>query len=496
MITNNCISDIKAYHDALFGASITDKDKVTLTSIITLLVSSNYKKFETDYSDILLKEGQSYIGLPSERLVNMASDYLISLHIDANFEKTILTLWTGMKAKNSLNTFKNGEYNLINIIKTFIEKCKPYVASTKKENTFDFLGKMFAELNGKGAKGKTGIVLTPTFLADFMTDLLKLDYKKDIVFDACCGSGTFLTMAYMKMYNDLEKDFAENKLTPEEHDSYLKRLSTSVYGNDNDETMALLCLINFLLLGIDIHNVTLDDCFKLNGNYFDSRSINKGILNPPFEYGPSDFCNYLIERIKSDSSKEEKKFCIICPPQSMGKKADILSKILNMSTLKAVLEVQGDAFQESNISFGTSIFLFDLDRQQLKTDKIVYYDFSDTGYVYYKDSGLVDKYDQFETKKKNALDTIENLEALPERKSTRTWTSFFDIPEVNNFVISIDPTEVQLGNVEETDLTKANQEIKTILKEKQELIDSVGNKIPNTEEFENYLVEILSEVGG
>lgn len=499
-MNNTNLKDIKKYHDELFSASVTDKDKMSLSSLIALLTTTNYKKFETDYEKLILKDDKT----PAESIVEIANERLNSLGIDASFTQKISRLWDTLKIKSSLNTVKPNETkcNLIKIVESFINDCYPHtqvnLANTRKD-VGDFLGQLFAEINGHGANGKTGIVLTPYFLADFMTDLLELDYKTDVLLDGACGSGTFLVAAYTKMILAMEDDFNSGKITAEERKMYLDRINNStIFGNDLNEEMAMLALMNFSLMGESIKNVSNEDFFKLDGTYFDTNKINKGILNPPFEYEPAHFALHMIERIVSNSNTNsgcKKKFVIICPPQSMGKSSDkYLTKILNIATLDAVIEVQGNAFQESNISFGTSIFVFDLSKAHKASDKVLYYDFTNSGYEYFKDSGLVDKYNKFDTNKKAAISNIKNRGQYT-HKNNRTWTTFFDIPESINFEICIDPMKIKMKDVEETDLTKANQEIKTILKEKQELIDSVGNKIPNSEEFENYIVDLLSEVG-
>jgi len=293
----------------------------------------------------------------------------------------------------------------------------------------------------------------------------------------------------------LEADYAANKVTPEEYEHYRNRLTTALYGNDIDEQMSLLCLINFILLGIDISNVSLDDCFNLAGEYFDAHQINKGILNPPFEYNPTHFASYLIGKIKANQSINagaEKRFVMICPPQSFNKNKAGLNSILNLATLEAVISVQSDAFIESNINYGTSIFVFNLNHGQTATDKVIYYDFTDSGLKYYKDSGLVDKYDTFKTKKQQALEQLKALETTTE-KNNRTFDTFFDIDAVSNFATTIDPQKILMNDIEECDLTKENKEMLHILNEKKELLNSVNNTVQNTDSFEDYIINYLSE---
>lgn len=495
----NNLKDIKAYHQVLFNASVSGfNEKIPLTAMIALLAGKDYKKFTTKYKELILNKNNK----PIKELVELAKEYFHSLNMDATFEADTFSKWDALVGQDNYNTYKTGdpEIRIIMIIESFIKNCMPHINPTDREGTGDFLGAMFAEITGEGGERPKGIVLTPTFLTDFMTDLEKLNYKEDVLLDGACGSGSFLTMAYIKMFGACEKDYKEGKITSEEHEKYLKRLSNAVYGNDLKVEMALLTLTNFALLGINLKNVSYGDFFKLDAEYFDERKINKGILNPPFEYQPAHFMHHMVEKINSVETEKDKRFIMICPPQSVdnGKKIgkqyeDFLTKTLNIGTLESVIEVQGNAFQESKISFGTSIFVFDLNKPHENEDKILYYDFTDTGYEYFKDSGLVDKYGKFEEKKEKALKEIEN-KGQYEHKNERTFLSFFDIKDNNNFEISINKNKIAIQDTEETDLTKANQEIKTILKEKQELIDSVNNKIPATGEFEDYLVKILSEV--
>ena len=163
--------------------------------------------------------------------------------------------------------------------------------------------------------------------------------------------------------------------------------------------------------------------------------------------------------------------------------------------MRSVIEIQPNAFVESNVNVSTSVFVFDIGRPHKAEDEIVYYDFSDSGFEYYKDSGLVDKFEKFEENKKTAISTIKDPKEIRERSSNRDILSFFKIDDSQNFIAHIDPKEIAKKNVEETDLTKANQEMKIILSEKQSIVDSYNNKIPNSQEFEDYLVDILSEVG-
>ena len=294
-MNNNIINSVKRYHDVLYYAHVTDKKKMNITSIIALLVTSNYKKFSSEYEKLLLNQEQK----ASEILVSLGEEYLKTLKLDADFSTKVLNGWNEIKSMTALNNLeKDKQYiNIILIIKSFIEDCLPNIKSNDSKNTIDFIGLLFAELNGRGSNGKTGIVLTPFFLADFMTELLELDYKNDNVFDGACGSGAFIVAAYSKMNSKMQEDYAKGAITAEERDKYTLRLSKSFFGNDLNEEMAILALTNFALLGINIKNISNKDFFDLDGSYFSKNNINKGILNPPFEYEPCRFADHMVKNV-------------------------------------------------------------------------------------------------------------------------------------------------------------------------------------------------------
>ena len=132
------------------------------------------------------------------------------------------------------------------------------------------------------------------------------------------------------------------------------------------------------------------------------------------------------------------------------------------------------------------------------------YNFTDTGYVYLKDSGLVDKNGVFNERKAALLAKIscEN-KGKKEIGFVRTWANFYDVnKELADYLKSkkgltidaqIDPSKIKT-NKEEADITLENITIKRMLEEKRKLIDSVGNSFKDEDgSFERYIIDILSE---
>lgn len=196
----------------------------------------------------------------------------------------------------------------------------------------------------------------------------------------------------------------------------------------------------------------------------------------------------------SGNSQTGTKVVVIIPPQKFGQKKDIFSKILNIATLESVIKMQDDLFTDSGKSQPASIFVFNVDKPHSADDKIRYYNFTDTGYIYLKDSGLVDKNHTYEKKKKELLEKMKN-EATETTKSDfiRNWNNFYEVNKELEIVTQIDPNRIKTDK-EEADITLENITIKKMLAEKQKLIDEAGNNFKDEDgSFEKYIVNILSE---
>lgn len=486
------INSIKKYHDTLWQCNITDKEKMLLTTIIVIGFMTD--KFSSDYEMILLKDNikNEKKNTPFENLLDISIYFLKNQNITDEFLEAINNSWKTLLAKTSLNTVGQipGRINLLHIIDVFKTEILNRLNDEDKDD--DFLGKLFAEISGRGANTKAGIVLTPGFIADVMTDLLELDYTQDVVFDGASGSGALVISAYVKMKRQIEEDAISGKITPEERDLYRKRLANSIYANDLDAQMALLTLSNFSMFQANIHNVSLGDFFGIDKNYIDSGEINKGILNPPYEYDPAKFTEELVSKLYNAENKKTKKAVVICPPNAFAKKPASLSNILKVATLKSIITVQPDTFVESGVSVGTGIFVYDVGTAHTDIDEIKYYSFIDSGYVYLKDSGLVDKNNTFTTKKEKMLKELKSTKKI-KHVNTRTWETFYEVPDITNFNVTLDTGLINNKDKQEADVTNENQIIKKMLKEKKELIDSCNNLKENTPELEEYIATILSE---
>lgn len=364
-----------------------------------------------------------------------------------------------------------------------------------------FLETLYMEIDKKSGTGDDGIVLTPIFAAQLMVDLANINYKTDIVADLCSGTGLFSLLSYSQMLSDMENDYSNNLITDEEYRGYQNKLYNSIIANDADSKMVTLCLANFLLKSLNHSLIFCEDTLKLERSDLkykkDDMEISiqptKAILNPPYEdaYKPLEILEKNISLI-SGNQQHGTRVVVIVPPQKFGQKKEVFSRILNSATLECVIKMQDDLFIDSGKSQPASIFVFDVDKPHSKNDQIRYFNFTDTGYVYLKDSGLVDKNNTYNQKKLELLNKIENPQ---DNYSTfvRTWNNFYEVNRELEITTQLDPDKVKT-NKEEADITLENITIKKMIDEKISLLQNVENNFKDNDNYyENYIIDILSE---
>lgn len=432
---------------------------------------------------------------PIDQLIDIAKEGINKLDI---LNKTKQAIYDSLRIISGVNTKLDSDRKLFQqFLSDFISKDFVSIKPTDL-----FLETLYMEIDKKSGTSDDGIVLTPIFAAQLMVDLAQIDYKNDIVADLCSGTGLFSLLSYSKMFNDMNTDFKNNLITTVEYKKYQNKLYNSIIANDADSKMVTLCLANFLLKSLNHSLILCEDVLKLEKSSFKYKENDeekriqptKAILNPPYEdaYKPLEIVEKNISLI-SGNAQEGTKLVVIIPPQKFGQKKEIFSRILNLATLESVIKMQDDLFKDSGKSQPASIFVFNVDKPHSKSDKIKYYNFTDTGYVYLKDSGLVDKNNTYKFKKEALLSKINNNVENKNKLFVRTWSNFYEVNKELEVTAQIDPSKIKT-NKEEADITLENITIKKMLTEKNELISSVNNNFKDTDgNFENYIIKILSE---
>ena len=432
---------------------------------------------------------------PIDQLVDCAENEIEKLNLQESTIKAVKDSLTTIRGANTNLDKKRNEFK--NFIFDFITK---WYISIKPEDLF--FETLYMEIDKKANTKDGGIVLTPSFIAELMLDLAKVDYKKDIVADLNSGTGLFSILAQSRMLSDLNKDFKNSRITRDEKMQYEKRLFDSIIANDNDAKMVTLSLANFLLKNINENLLFYNDVLKLEKSSFKVKEGNeekrlqptRAILNPPYEdkFKPLEIIEKNIQLIKNNN--DENRLVVIVPPQKFGNNRAVFSKILNSARLEIVIKTQDDLFKDNKAGQPASIFVFNTSRPHKKDDVIHYYNFTDTGYVYLKDSGLEDKNGTFNQKKANLLEKISNASnTIRKSEFLRTWNNFYEVDEEIEVDAQIDPSKIAT-NKEEADVTLENIKVKKMLEEKKKLIESTNNNFTDKNgSLEKYILDILSE---
>ena len=421
---------------------------------------------------------------PIDQIVEYAENEIKKLNLQDSTIKAVNDSLATIKGANTNLDKKREDFK--QFIEDFISKW--YISIDSGDLFFETL---YMEIDKKANSKDGGIVLTPYFIAGLMIDLAKIDYKKDVVADLNSGTGLFSILAQSRMLKDMDEDYSKGKISRQEQEQYKKKLYNSIVANDNDSKMVTLCLANFILKNLNENLIFYNDVLKLERSSFklsDGTRLQptKAILNPPYEdkFKPLEIVEKNISLIKNGS--DENRLVVIIPPQKFGNSKDVFNKILNQARLEIVIKTQDDLFKDNKAGQPASIFVFNTSRPHKKDDVIHYYNFTDTGYVYLKDSGLVDKNGTFACKK-SATNKIK------QSNFKRTWANFYEVDKEIEIDTKIDPSKVATSK-EMADVTLENIKIKRMLEEKQTLIDSVNNNFQDKDgSFENYILNILSE---
>lgn len=206
----------------------------------------------------------------------------------------------------------------------------------------DVMGIFFNEFNRYKGKSESGQVFTPDHITSFICKLLDVN-SSDVVLDATCGSGAFLTKAMSQMIKQVEYD--EQKI------KNIKK--TQIYGIEFDKEIFALACANML-----IHNdgktglINGDSRTQAMCQWINDKQITKVLMNPPFEnkFG----CLEIVINVL-DNVKQKTKCAFILPDKKLEKASkNKIKHILQHNKIETIIKLPTNIFKES---IETSIFI-------------------------------------------------------------------------------------------------------------------------------------------
>ena len=322
------------------------------------------------------------------------------------------------------NTFEN-EKDLLetDTIKTILTILKNTVIPLfDTRNNYDIIGKFYQEfLRYAGIVDvQSGIILTPEHVSELFTHLVDLK-KDDVIFDSCCGTGSFLIAAMNKLI-ELQTDSEGRKNVRKKQ----------LIGNELKSHMYILAISNMLfrgdgksnILNYDFFSPEFDENFKKKLDELDEKPTI-GFINPPYS---GSFTSYEeLKKFKSNKNSNSKnkkpwmkeisfleKMCKICsryvvmiaPPQAFMSESDIRDNLLKENTLKAVINMPKDLFQP-NASTGSSIIVIETNRPHDYSKYVDFYNLKSDGFELAKKKGRRDVYKKWNGIKKEMLEDID-----------------------------------------------------------------------------------------
>jgi len=273
---------------------------------------------------------------------------------------------------------------------------------TTKASNKDTLGDIYEYLLSEiQTSGKNGQFRTPRHIIRMMVKLLHPSLGETVC-DPACGTAGFLTLAYEHILEQntpkemIEYDEEGNphnltgakigtKKTAWEH---LKR--KTFYGNDSDDTMVRLSIMNMILHGIEHPNISRND--SLSKAYDQTKKFDVILANPPFT-GTIDKSD-IHENFKIQTTKTELLYlelfynlldvggraAVIVPNGVLfgSSKAhkEIRKILLEKCRLDAVISMPSGVFKPYS-GVGTAVLVF---TKGEKTKDIWFYDMKSDGF--------------------------------------------------------------------------------------------------------------------
>ncbi|MEG2922803.1 MAG: N-6 DNA methylase [Malacoplasma sp.] len=326
-------------------------------------------------------------------------------------------------------TFKN-EKVLLNseIVKTILLELKNNVIPLfSTRNNYDIIGKFYQEfLRYAGIVDvQSGIILTPEHISELFTELVDLK-RDDIIFDSCCGTGSFLVAGMNKLLK-MQSTEAEKLHVREKQ----------IIGNELKAHMYILAISNMIFRGDGKSNILNQDFFskEFDDEFYGDGGDKKGIIhtvgqptigfiNPPYSGSFTDYSKLKEFRKDPKKSKDKKpwmkeivfleKMCKICsryvvmiaPPQTYMSEELLRDNILKDNTLKAVITMPKDLF-EPNASTGSAIIVLETRRKHDFDVPVIFYNLTKDGYELSKKKGRRDVYNKWGQIKKKLLNDLD-----------------------------------------------------------------------------------------
>lgn len=250
-------------------------------------------------------------------------------------------------------------------------------------NGEDVMSIFFREFNRYKTKSEKGQVFTPENWASFMYRISEIN-SDCIVIDPTVGSGTFLTTAMAKMFEEIGgPSAAKSELIRNER----------LFGIEFDKRVYALCIANMIIHKDGMSNIEhMDSLTPEAGNWIKEtckKAVSNGLkvkilMNPPYEqkYGCLKIVKNTLDNVPQGTLA-----AVIMPDKKLEKDSGNAKKILEKHTLRKIIKMPENVF---DAGVTTSIFVFEAGRKHEKDDEIFACYIEDDGLETVKNQGRQD----------------------------------------------------------------------------------------------------------
>ncbi len=326
------------------------------------------------------------INTDGEKIFYHVENHLRRANVCSEVKKArVLSQFTLIKDRPILNTVN------VNLGKTPLKFFTEFISNNIfdaviNNSAEDYLGRFYGEfISYSGGDGQSlGVVLTPRHITELFCELTDLK-PDDIVFDPCCGTGSFLIAAMNHMLRNAD-DFQRKSIKQKQ-----------IHGIEAREDMFSIATTNMILRGDGQSNLLCGDFFAHDPDKLQrDNCATVGLMNPPYSQAKNAatahlselrFINHLLNSVIRGG-----RVAAIVPVSAMiGKTRDdkiIKGDILKHHTLEGVISLNKNTFYR--IGTVPCIAIFTAGEPHHKAKRVKFINFEDDGFEVKKHVGLVE----------------------------------------------------------------------------------------------------------
>ena len=283
------------------------------------------------------------------------------------------------KIKKKRSTEEEPNYVLRDLTERLEKSILPLIGMG--DRGYDVLGRFYREfIRYAGTDRKTGLVLTPQHITEFVGEVVNLNVN-DVVYDSCCGSGGFLISA-MKRMAELAGNDADKKF-------HIKR--NQLVGIEKRTDMFTYACSNMMMSGDGKAHIYQGDSFSAN-HVQRVRALQPTVafLNPPYDVGEVGQLEF-IEKALSCLEPGGRCAAVVqmsCATSAGSAAVQIRERLLDNHQLLGVFSMPSDLFHPVGVI--TCIMVFQAHGPHPVGYKVFFGYFKNDGFRKTKHMGRVD----------------------------------------------------------------------------------------------------------